>query len=117
MTINSYTDFLLEPIYVALGVPIDFTLQDMVTQFQLIGLDKTSGVEVLADDIDVSTVQPACIIRMSDLVNLGYSVSQLNRALVEFNGKSWQISHFHPKPSPNGEADGELYIILEGAPD
>lgn len=115
MTLTSYTTQLLDPIYIALGVPINFALADD-TLMTLVGIDKSGGVEVASSSVDIPTVKPACVIRMADLLEAGKAPEDLIDAILSLNGVSWQVVTYFPKPSPLGEADGELYIILEEAP-
>lgn len=115
MPVSSYTHVLLDPIYTMFGVTITFVLtnDDII---ELVGIDKSGGVEVSTGAIDVPTVQPACIVRMADLIELGYAPENLIDAILDLNGVSWRVVSYFPKPSPRGEADGELYIVLNEAP-
>jgi hypothetical protein len=115
MTITSWTDQLLAPIYSTLGVTISFALSDN-TLFDIVGIDKSGGVEVAGSSVDVPTVRPACVVRMADLIELGKAPEDLIEAILSLNGVAWRVVTYFPKPSPLGEADGELYIILEEAP-
>lgn len=110
----TYTDLLLAPIYTAFGVTISFVLanDDMI---EIIGLDKSGGVEVASNSVEVPTVKPACIIRMADLIELDLAPEDLIEATLSLNGVSWRVVSYFPKPSPLGERDGELYIILSEA--
>lgn len=115
MTITSWSDVLLEPIYRQFGVDIDFVLanDDMIS---LVGLDKSGGVEIATADINVPSIHPACVIRMVDLIELGYAPEDLMEAVLSLNGVSWKVMSYYPRPSPRGENDGELYIVLAEAP-
>jgi len=111
----TYTDLMLAPIYTAFGVTISFALSnDDVVEIR--GLDKSGGVEVSTSVVDVPSVRPACIIRMYDLLSLELAPDDLVDAVLELNGVSWVVTSYFPKPSPFGESDGELYILLSEAP-
>lgn len=109
----SYVDELYRPIYddPAFGTDISFTLTDL-SEFPLRGLDKTVGVEVAGSTLEIGTVRPACVILMVDLVAEGFSPEDLMNAIVSFNGGQWRVVNYFAKPSPLGDLDGELYLIL-----
>lgn len=116
MSITNWTELLLDPIYTALGVTVTFVLADD-TIIELVGIDKSGGVEVASSSVDIPTVKPACVVRMADLIELSRAPEDLIDAILTLNGVAWRVVTYFPKPSPRGEADGELYIILEEAPD
>jgi hypothetical protein len=107
----NYTATVLGPIYSLIGTTTQFVLNDD-SIIELVALDKTSGVEVTDNTIDVSTIRPACSIRMADLVALEKAPEDLMEAVLEMNGVSWEVKSYFPRPSPAGERDGELYLIL-----
>lgn len=109
-----YTATMHGPIYEALGVAIQGVLADD-TVFELTGLDKTTGVEVMDSAVNVPTIRPACVVRMADLIALAISPEQLIDALLQINGQSWSVVSYFPKSTPAGMSDGELYIILTEA--
>lgn len=111
----NFSDLLYGPVYQTLGVPIDFALADD-RLVSITGLDKTAGVEVTAGDLEVQTVRPAAVIRMADLIEQDVAPNDLMNAICQINGTSWKVRSYFPKPSPSGEADGELYLILIEAP-
>ena len=110
-----YASLLYGPAFDVLGVPATLTLDVSDAEpVTLTVLDKTAGVEV-GDKITVSTILPAAMVRVSELTAAGVSASDLRGATITFNGKSWSIMRHEYRPSPNGEADGELLLILEAA--
>lgn len=75
--------------------------------------DLTRGVEIPDPAIPgVKTIKPVARMMRSDLVALDLCPNDLDGGLLVFNGKTWKISAWGPRPSPNGEADGELELIL-----
>lgn len=112
-----YASLLYDPVYSVLGVPATLTLEDERT-FSVTVLDKTAGVEVggfqdnreRASYATVQTVLPAAVVRASEFA--GIDLADLEDAALAFNGKTWRVKSYQPKPSPKGEADGELYLLL-----
>lgn len=99
-------------LYGALGVPA--TISEEGTdgfEVDVTVIDKTSGIEV-GDDVGVSTIKPVAAIRMTEVTAKGLSRERLNEASITFNDGTWTIESNQPKPSPAGEAQGELYLIL-----
>jgi hypothetical protein len=76
-------------------------------------LDRTSGVEVAsASNTEILTIRPAALVRVSELEASGVQRDELRKAELAMNGKTWRIEASLPKPTPNGESDGELMLIL-----
>jgi len=117
MAIN-YTKLLFGPVYQTLGVEMTFVLPPPGNEVYAIrGIDKTAGLEVSVEgDIGVQTVRPAAVLRMADLAAVALAPDDLMDAIVDISGTSWKVRSYYPKPSPSGEGDGELYIILVDAP-
>jgi hypothetical protein len=100
----------LAPVYSTWGVPATITpLQGL--PFNVSVIDRTSGVEV-GGNIDVATIQPAAMVRVSEIESLHVPRAGLRRASIEMNGKSWRIENAMPRPTPGGESDGELMLLL-----
>ena len=108
----NYTDILLAPIYTALGQVIAITLTDQ-TQINVVAIDKTAGIEVAEGSLDVMTVKPAAVVRADDLAELGYAPGDLRDAQFAMNGKNWEVQNWLARPSPAGEIDGEVYLVLQ----
>lgn len=108
-----WTSLLYGPVYSVLGVDATLTLNDTAaTEISLTAIDKTAGVEV--GSVDVQTIVPAAIVRASELASI--SLATLEDGTLLMNGRTWTIKSHMPKPSPGGEDDGEIYLILyEGA--
>lgn len=100
------------PLYATWGVPATLTVGS--TPYPVTVIDQTAGVQ-LAGTTELETMRPAAAIRVSDLEAFGITAAQLDGQSISFNGNSWTIVAWRPKPSPNGEADGEYLLLLEGA--
>lgn len=108
-----YAALLYGPIYDALGVPATLTLPgDDGEVIELTALDKTAGVEV-GSNVEVKTVEPGAVVRRSDLADV--TLADLRGAELELNGVTWTVRNHMLKPSPKGEADGEVVLLLEEA--
>jgi len=111
----TWTATLYAPVYMAFGVVADITLSGGSTVYEIVALDKTAGIEVQLQGVDTTSVQPAVVCRMADLIDLGLAAADLRNAEIVINGGAWQVISYYPKPSPLGESDGELYLILTQA--
>ncbi|PSJ55765.1 head-tail joining protein [Pseudaminobacter soli (ex Li et al. 2025)] len=96
------------PNYAVFGVPATLIIEDGPT-LTLTVIDKTTGVEV-GGSVDVQTVLPAATVRATELASI--DLADLEDAKLTFNGKTWRVDSHLPKPSPKGEADGEIYLFL-----
>ena len=71
------------------------------------------GVAVsVSGDPEVQTIQPAAAIRVSELTAAGITVAEIASGTIEMSGAVWRILSPLPRPSPAGESDGELWLIL-----
>ena len=80
-------------------------------------LDKTAGVVVddgnpRTVDTTIQTLTPAIAVRMADLTAAGLTRADLEGGAIEINGAIWHIKSSKPRPSPKGEAGGELLLLL-----
>jgi hypothetical protein len=106
---------LYAPVYAALGVAAEITLapdQDDETLYEFVVLDKTGGVEITLQGAETTTLSPAVVMRRADLEEVELSPADLRNALIEVNGVSWKVISYYNKPSPMGQLDGEIYLIL-----
>lgn len=107
---------LYDPLYDALGV--DAVIHGPYCgDFPVRAIDKSSGVAVSGSSPDsqhpsVQTLLPAAVIMMKSLVDAGLDRMDLEGATIEMNGKLWDVKASQPKPSPDGEDAGELYLML-----
>ena len=109
-----YQALLYSPIYVSLGVTAEL-VTSAGTSATVTVLDKTTGIDVGTDTI-VETIKPACIVRAAELSDNDITRTDLPEGQITFNGNTWRIKSTQPKPSPNGESDGEyiLFLLNEG---
>lgn len=77
-------------------------------------IDRTAGVSVTmgSGHTAVETVAPAAITRVSELTAAGIARRDTRHASLAFNGKMWRIEQSVPRPTTNGEDDGELLFTL-----
>jgi len=108
-----YQALLYDPIYLALGVPATLTL-DSGEVLDAIALDKTAGIDLGLGESNAQTVVPAAVVRARELGAKGVSPKELPNATLLMNGMSWDVRSYRLKPSPLGERDGEVYLILGG---
>lgn len=108
-----FADLLYGPIFSDpyISTTLAFTLPDE-SEFQLAGIDRSSGVEVAASEIEVPQVRPAAVIRAGALAMAGYEHGELVGATLIMSGITWRIENTQPRPSPHGQSDGEIYLIL-----
>jgi hypothetical protein len=97
--------------YAAIGV--DAVLSVVGADYPMRVLDRTGGALVGAP-LEVMTSKPAAALRAVDLAAAGLDATALDHALITLNGATWRITSAQPKPSPNGEGDGEYLLLLEG---
>jgi len=110
-----YQALLYNPIYAIQGVPAVLTLADSEYE-DLTILDKTAGVDI-GEDVNIQTIRPVGVLRVAELTARGVSVDSLEGARIAFNGLSWEVTSYRVKPSPKGERDGEVYLILSDKTD
>jgi hypothetical protein len=100
-----------DPIYNTLGVPA--TLASAGGQSATVtAVDRTSGVSIPDPRTQIETVRPVARVRARELEQAGILVSDLPEGNITFNGQAWRIKTYQPMPSPAGEADGEIMLIL-----
>lgn len=110
MAVNWRTHY--DALYTALGVEAELTpIGTGIPVDTIFVIDKTAGVET-GDGVTVSSVKPAAAVRYYQLTARGVSRDQLNGSTISFNGGTWIIRSTQLRPSPDGEAEGELLLIL-----
>ncbi|RUW73683.1 hypothetical protein [Mesorhizobium sp. M2A.F.Ca.ET.067.02.1.1] len=108
-------DFLLfeQSSYAVYGEAVTLTLDDTAGSTVALDLiDETAGVEVL-DHASIATVLPAAAVRAAQLADRSVSAADLHGAALTLNGKSWTVNRHSYRPTPNGEAQGEILLLLE----
>lgn len=107
-----YTAVLLDPIYDGLGVAASLTPNRAgAAPAPVTVLDKTATIEV-SEQFDIHTVRPAATVRVRDLTDAGVAVGEVDGGTLEFNGRVWRIDSHRMKPTPDGEASGEMLMWL-----
>lgn len=105
---------LLDPIYEDFGVSAKLVTAPGVPLQDVTVLDLSEGVDIdQGRDISVQTLRPAAAVRASELVDKNIRPNDLLDGTITFGGVAWTIRSHKPKPAPTGEADGEIYLILE----
>ncbi|TBE54467.1 hypothetical protein U8P68_10880 [Rhizobium ruizarguesonis] len=108
-----YAALLFDPNYSIFGVDAVLTLADTAgTEVPLVVIDKTGGLPI-GPNVEIGTVLPGAVLRSSALAESGLDRDALDEAVIAFNGKSWRIASYYPKPVPTGEANGEIVLVLE----
>lgn len=102
---------LFDPIYTIQGVPVKLTLATGLEFTSLTALDKTAGINT-GNDVQVPTLEPAAGFRMRELLDNGISLKQLPDATLEMNGFVWTVASYKLRPSPRGENEGEVFLLL-----
>lgn len=105
---------MLDPQYTIHGVDAEVTVACGDPTYAITVIDKTSGVEI-GDDGNVLTILPAACVRISELDEKGIQRRDLADASISFNDSDWTIKATRPRPTPTGEAGGELLLLLEKA--
>lgn len=117
---------LFPPQYLTWGVTATLTsvTNPALGPVEIVVIDHTAGVQVTTptsadrQDTFITSLVPAAFCRVSDLIaaGLGSDVpavrASLRRAELELHGKAWRIEASEPRPTPSGEADGELLLYL-----
>ena len=108
-----YQGLLYDPVYLVLGVAAVLQMGPPLGDVALTAIDKTAGITI-AHAVDVETTLPAATVRAAELVAAGVDLVDCDGKTLTLNGKDWRIASLEPKPSPNGQDDGEIYFILDG---
>lgn len=111
----NFGSLLYGPVYQALGVPASLTLPGALAPVAVRAIDKTAGIAI-GGAVDVQSIVPAASVRMSDLAAGGVRLDDLDESLLGLNGLTWRVRSHMPRPSPAGQADGEVYLLLSEEP-
>ena len=110
---------LYDPIYAVHGIPATLVPSTgLTTGVDLTVLDKTAGAAVAGQGFAVESVHPAAMARMVELTANGLGRPDLDMSLLTLTppaplpATTWRIRSHEMKPSPNGENDGEVMLIL-----
>ncbi len=79
-------------------------------------IDKTSGILIADARTQIDSILPVAVVRARELEANAIAVSDLSEGEITFNGATWRIKSYRMDPSPEGEPDGEVRLILENVP-
>jgi hypothetical protein len=103
---------LYDPIY-ASAIGVSATIASSGGQSGTIrAVDKTTGISIPDARTQIDTVRPVAKVRARELAALGIAVADLPDGTITLNGATWRIKSYQPDPSPEGEADGQIMLIL-----
>lgn len=87
----------------------DAVLTVSAVDYTISAIDRSNGVAALGL---VETLRPQATILAADLIALGLTADALDGAGLNVSGRDWTVSAHEPLPSPRGEDDGELLLLL-----
>jgi hypothetical protein len=110
----------LDPLYLAIGVPATVTPGATSTPVAMTAMDQTSGVVVTEGRTGLQAIKSACSLRMSELTANGLAPSDLTGGGTggtitlypgAANEADWRIESYALKPSPSGPGEVQLILI------
>jgi hypothetical protein len=111
-----YQSLLYDPIYDVIGVEARLVAAPGHPPVTVTVIDKTAGLPLVGDGgMEIETVRPAAMVRVAELIARGLCREAIDGGTVAFSCKCWKIESSRPAPSPKGERDGELMLILSEA--
>jgi hypothetical protein len=114
MSLIDFNAVLLSPVHDILGdAAAVLTPASSVGPLTLNAIDKSTGILVgVPGQPGVETLLPVAIIRMTELTAGGITTDDLEGAGLVLNSKAWRVDSWRPAPTPNGEAQGRLWLFL-----
>lgn len=112
-----FQTLLYDPIYLVQGVLVTLTLSAAnggTVYEDLTAVDKTIGADVGDKGAQVQTIKPVAALRVRELLDSGLTVAKLSKAKLQMNDFEWTVTSYKLIPSPRGENDGEVLLILAG---
>lgn len=82
----------------------------------LTAIDRTRGIEVPDHASEMITVRPAAVLRRTDLDDAGIGLDDLRDAALVMGGVTWTVDYGLQLPTPYGATDGQVLLVLTGAP-
>lgn len=81
---------------------------------EVTAIPKIAGASIDAPGVpvEVATIKPAVDVRVSELTDNGIVRADLKGGTIDVAGKTWRIDATVPRPSPEGEANGEIRLVL-----
>lgn len=107
----SLTEDFFRPLYVEWGdAGAVLTVDGHV--HAITAIDRTEGLSI-EGPMQVQTTSPVASVIEADVIALGLTRDQLDRAGLTLNGASYAVTSVKRDPNPSGA--GELYLYLEAA--
>lgn len=106
-----YQANLYDPIYSVLGVSASVSSAGGQSA-TVTAVDKTAGILIPDARTQIDTIRPVAMVRTRELEGAGILVADLPEGSITLNGGTWRIKSYQPRPSPLGELDGEIMLIL-----
>lgn len=103
-----------DALYDTEGAAATLTLVGFSDAISVTAIPKIAGASIdpPGTPIEILTIRPAADVRMSELTDNGLSRSALKGGAITVAGATWRIENTLPRPSPEGEANGEVRMIL-----
>lgn len=124
MALN-YSQLLYGPAHALLGVMAVFLAEGSDAEpADIRVIDKTQGVPA-EDSIGRERLVPVVVVEATALAGVGIGLDDLDGAQLSphednpaaLGGIAWTIKRHREEPSPQGNADGEVWLYLEKAPE
>lgn len=118
MSIIDFDALLYGPAHAILGdTEAELTLACGEPPVTLTMIDETAGVVTGGSggrfSAEVQTIAPAASVRAALLTEKGITVDSLPEASLKLSGKMWKVETYSFRASPQGEARGEVVLILK----
>ena len=76
-------------------------------------IDKTDGIEISdGGQASTMTIKPAVNVRMTELAVNSLGKDDVDGGVIVLNSKRWTVEAHLMRPSPDGEAAGEIILLL-----
>jgi len=86
---------------------------DLLTDGELRVIDMTAGAETSpGGQFNLPTIEPACRVRRAELDEKGLTLDDMIGSGIVVNGVDWVVSNVQLVPNPEGEAAGEVLLVL-----
>ena len=100
----------LDAIYATLGV--EASLEVASATYSITVIDKSQGVLIEDHKAGIATMIPGAVVRVSELTENALARSDCRQAILTMNDKFWRVENTKPLPTPRGESEGELLLLL-----
>ncbi len=117
MSVKAGFEALMSRKYLLWGETVTLRNTRTGASFSLRMIDNTRGVEVGDGMVTLATVEPAAMVRKSDLTAQELRASDLIGTCFTLNGSNWRVQSTQPKPTVHGAEYGEMVLLLARAND